>query len=103
MDLARIARHLAVFPGAARRAFPPGSLDAIEKAIREAERTHAGQIRFAVERALDLAVLLRGQSAPAFTVIFGISAVLRRSNSTFEVSGSIATMRACGNRAAAHK
>jgi uncharacterized membrane protein len=63
MDLARIARHLAVLPGAARRAFPPGSLDAIEKAIREAERTHAGQIRFAVESALDLAVLLRGQSA----------------------------------------
>ncbi|TMH88446.1 MAG: hypothetical protein E6H44_09530 [Betaproteobacteria bacterium] len=63
MDLARIARHLFVLPAAARRAFPPGSLDAIEKAIREAERTHAGQIRFAVESALDVAMLLRGGSA----------------------------------------
>jgi len=63
MDLVRIARHLFVLPGAARRAFPPGSLDVIEKAIRETERTHAGQIRFAVESALDLAVLLRGRSA----------------------------------------
>jgi uncharacterized membrane protein len=63
MDLARIARHLFVLPGAARRAFPPGSLDAIEKVIREAERTHAGQIRFAVESALDVVPLLRGQSA----------------------------------------
>jgi len=63
MDLARIARHLFVLPAAARRAFPPGSLDAIEKAIREAERTHAGQIRFAVESSLDVAMLLRGGSA----------------------------------------
>jgi len=63
MDLARIARHLCLLPGAARRAFPRKSVDAIETAIREAERTHAGQIRFAVESALDVAGLLRGQSA----------------------------------------
>jgi uncharacterized membrane protein len=63
MDLARIARHLLVLPGAARRAFPPRSLDAVEKAIREAERAHAGQIRFAVESALDVAGLLRGHNA----------------------------------------
>ena len=63
MDLARVARHLFVLPGAARRAFRPASLDAIEKAIREAEREHAAQIRFAVESALDAAPLVRGQSA----------------------------------------
>jgi uncharacterized membrane protein len=38
-------------------------LDKIEQTIRECEATHAGQIRFAVEHALDLPELLRGTSA----------------------------------------
>ncbi len=46
-----------------RRAFPQRALDAIERAIREAEVRHAGQIRFAVEAALDLPPLLAGQTA----------------------------------------
>ncbi len=45
------------------RAFPRRALGAIERAIRETEATHNGQIRFAVEAALDLAPLLRGQTA----------------------------------------
>jgi len=36
-----------------RRAFPPAALAAIERAIDESERSHAGEIRFAVEAALD--------------------------------------------------
>jgi len=36
---------------------------AVERAIRESEATHEGQVRFAVEHALDLPQLLAGQSA----------------------------------------
>jgi uncharacterized membrane protein len=46
-----------------RRAFPPSALDAIECAIGETEARHDGQIRFAVEAALDLSPLLAGQTA----------------------------------------
>ena len=46
-----------------RRAFPSRALDAIESAIREAEARHDGQIRFAVEAALELAPLFAGQTA----------------------------------------
>ena len=46
-----------------RRTFPRAALDNIERTIVEAERTHAGQIRFAVEAALDLNSLLAGQTA----------------------------------------
>lgn len=46
-----------------RRVFPSSALDAIEHAIRKAETLHDGQIRFAVEGALELAPLLSGQSA----------------------------------------
>jgi uncharacterized membrane protein len=47
----------------ARRAFPQSSLDAIERAVSETEAKHDGQIRFAVEHALDLPQLLAGLSA----------------------------------------
>jgi uncharacterized membrane protein len=38
-------------------------MHAIERAIRDSEATHSGQIRFAVEAALDIGPLLRNQSA----------------------------------------
>jgi uncharacterized membrane protein len=38
-------------------------MQAIERAIRESERTHRGQICFAIEAALDTLPLLRGQTA----------------------------------------
>jgi len=63
MDFKRIIRHLSVSRAAMRRTFPRVALDNIERAIAEAERTHAGQIRFAVEAALDINSLLAGQSA----------------------------------------
>jgi uncharacterized membrane protein len=43
-------------------------MQAIERAIRESEKTHRGQIRFAVEATLDTLPLLRGQTARARAV-----------------------------------
>lgn len=63
MDTGRILRHLLVPPWRVRRAFPAATMRAIEDAIRAAEATHEGQIRFAVEAALELGSLVRGQSA----------------------------------------
>jgi uncharacterized membrane protein len=62
MSLKRIARHLFTSSGQVARAFPPAAMAAIERAIREQETRHAGEIRFAVEAALDVGPLLRGQS-----------------------------------------
>jgi uncharacterized membrane protein len=45
------------------RAFPGGTLIAIDRAIKASEATHRGEIRFVVEGALDTAPLLRGQTA----------------------------------------
>ena len=63
MDLKRIFRHLFTTMWSVRRAFPVSSLRAVERAIRETETTHEGQVRFAVEHALDLSQLLAGRSA----------------------------------------
>jgi len=63
MSLLRVIRHLFMPPWRVRLAFPARSLRAIEAAIHESEDTHAGEIRFAVESALPLVPLLRGQSA----------------------------------------
>jgi uncharacterized membrane protein len=59
----RFLRHILVMPGSVRRAFPAHELQAIEKAVAASEERHAGEIRFAVEAALDAPALLRGQSA----------------------------------------
>ena len=63
MDLSRMARHLFTTEWGVRRAFPRATLDAIERAIAHGEQTHGGQIRFAVEDALELHELVRGMSA----------------------------------------
>jgi hypothetical protein len=63
MNLRRIMRHLSSGNAAVRRAFPRRTLDAIERAIREAELQFEGQIRFSVEAALDLKPLVAGQPA----------------------------------------
>ena len=55
-----------------RRLFPLQVLEAIETAVREAESRHAGEIRFAVETALDLPELWHDLSARArATQVFG--------------------------------
>lgn len=63
MDIKRILKHLTLGQTALRRSFPRSALQNIERSIAEAEQTHAGQIRFAVESALDIGPLLAGQSA----------------------------------------
>jgi uncharacterized membrane protein len=45
-----------------RRAFSPDTLAAIEAAIDESERLHSGEIRFAVENALEPGELWRGKT-----------------------------------------
>ena len=63
MNLLRIMRHLSTGRAAVRRVFPTRTLDAIERAINATEAQHSGQIRFAVEAALELTPLLAEQSA----------------------------------------
>jgi len=63
MNYQRAARHLLTTPWEVRRAFPSSTLQAIELAIAESERSHGAEIRFAVEGALHGTRLLRGQSA----------------------------------------
>ena len=63
MDFRRIARHLVMLPGAVGRAFPPSAMAAIEDVIAKSECQHSGEVRFAVESALDTSALLAGQSA----------------------------------------
>jgi uncharacterized membrane protein len=65
MSIARIGKHLLGNRSRVRSAFPPSALAAIEQAIKASEASHAGQIRFVVEGALDGAPLFRNQSARA--------------------------------------
>lgn len=63
MNNQRIFRHVTTGGWHLRRAFSKAALRRIEAAIRAAEATHDGQIRFAVETALDLPALIQGVSA----------------------------------------
>ena len=63
MKIKRIVKHLLVTDGQLRRAFPRSVLNKIEAAIKASETAHVGEIRFAVEGALDGAPLFKGQSA----------------------------------------
>jgi uncharacterized membrane protein len=53
MDWKRWFKHLTATRAGLRRAFPPGTLSAIEAAIAESERRHSGEIRVAIEASLD--------------------------------------------------
>ena len=63
MSVKRLLRHLLMPGWRTRTRFPAATLGRIEAAIAESERRHGGQLRFAVEAALDLLPLLRGESA----------------------------------------
>lgn len=63
MNIKRIVKHLLATRGQVRRAFPRSALITIEKAIKASETAHVGEIRFAVEGALDDVPLFKGQSA----------------------------------------
>jgi uncharacterized membrane protein len=50
--LSRLLKHLTASHWRTRLLFPGSTLDAIEQAVTRSERTHAGQIRLAIETAL---------------------------------------------------
>ena len=62
MNLGRALRHLFTSRWSVRRRFDAAALARIEAAIREVEGRHAGEIRFAVEPALDVPQLLRDET-----------------------------------------
>jgi uncharacterized membrane protein len=63
MGIRRISRHLLQHHWRARQVFTKDVLDRIEQAISRSEASHAGQVRFVVEGALDGAALFRNQTA----------------------------------------
>jgi len=63
MDIKRITKHLLLTHWQVNRAFSSATLAAIDRAIKASEAAHTGEVRFAVEGALDGALLLRGQTA----------------------------------------
>jgi len=63
MNATRILKHLFAPHWIVNRAFPRRSLDAIEAAIGASEKTHDGELRFAVEAGLHPLPLWRGQTA----------------------------------------
>lgn len=63
MNIQRILKHILATDGQVSRAFPHSALTAIDKAIEASENTHVGEIRFAVEAALDGSPLFKGQTA----------------------------------------
>ena len=65
MGIARIAKHLVEHHWRARRVFTPKVLAKIEAATKAGEARHSGQVRFAVEGALDGMPLLRNHSPRA--------------------------------------
>jgi uncharacterized membrane protein len=60
MSLARVFRHLFAPPWLVRRAFAQHALERIEAAIGASEKRHRGEIRFAVEGALEFLPVARG-------------------------------------------
>jgi len=63
MDYKRIIKHLSISHATVRRHFPRTALDNIERAIAQVEQRCSGQVRFAVEHALDWKPLMAGQTA----------------------------------------
>ncbi len=57
MSFNRVLKHLFVPHWVALRVFPRPALAKIEQAIKDSERAHRGEIRFAIEAALHLAHL----------------------------------------------
>lgn len=56
----RLLKHAFTGHYALRRVYPPEKLRAIEFAVRDCEKMHPGEIRFAIEASLHLAAVLRG-------------------------------------------
>jgi uncharacterized membrane protein YgcG len=60
VTLRRMFRHLVMPDWSVRRAFDAATLQAIEQAISDTERSHGGEIRFAVEASASPIDLMRG-------------------------------------------
>jgi uncharacterized membrane protein len=60
VTVSRMLRHLVLPYWSLRRAFDAPTLQAIEQAIADAERTHGGEIRFAIEASARPLDLMRG-------------------------------------------
>ncbi len=60
MSFARALKHLFAPPWTVRSAFPRVALDRVELAVKASETQHRGEIRFAVEGALEFLPILRG-------------------------------------------
>jgi uncharacterized membrane protein len=63
MKFPRLLRHLVAPAWTVQVAFPRGAMERIQDAIAASERRHSGQIRFAVETALDPLSILRAVTA----------------------------------------
>ncbi len=62
MQIARALKHLVTPDFVALKPFPPATLDRIEQAITDSERTHGGELRFAIEGSMEPLDVLRGLS-----------------------------------------
>ena len=62
MKAKRLLKHLATTQGQLKAAFSAATLQDIEAAIKASEAEHSGEVRFAVETALDPIALIRGES-----------------------------------------
>jgi uncharacterized membrane protein len=62
MDWKRLFRHTFATRRELRRAFPARALEAIGRAVAESERSHHGEIRFAIEHALEPAEIWAGKT-----------------------------------------
>jgi uncharacterized membrane protein len=76
MQIGRTIRHLFATRWATRRRFTPAVLSRIEALVAQLERQHAGEIRFAIETALDLPDLWYGTTPRERAVmVFGLLGV----------------------------
>jgi uncharacterized membrane protein len=62
MEFARLLKHAFTTRRSVKRHFTDACLAAIAAAIREAEAAHSGEIRFAVEAALEPSQVMRGMT-----------------------------------------
>lgn len=63
MDLNRFWKHVLMSPMRARSAFPPETLDAIQREVAAHEKRHRGEVCFVVEAELETGQLWRGLSS----------------------------------------
>ena len=63
MNLARLLKHLVMPHWVVNRAFPPRVLASVEAAIAASEKSHDGELQFAVEVALHPVPVARGLTA----------------------------------------